>query len=271
MARIWEARPGEYNLPTRKTETAFESLPPSADGRTRRSQKPRRTYRLYRVRPHTNEPARYDTDWTPLTAQTFAPIYDPFHNDIRYGRERVVKDPCREERLVLKKGRQRACCDRLEEPMSRTETKIRKTAAGLDRRTIIAGAAVAGASGLLAAATEGREPSGSARISFKCADRGVLLERDHRNDCRKSAGLHQPRRFGFPWHSLWCSDERRQPLHATGEPKPWTGVRSCLTYGQACPSGLNISENGDNSTPGDEENSCSTGWAAGEGVKIASA
>src|SRR5712671_2161022 len=28
------------------------------------------------------------------------------------------------------------------------------------------------------------------------------------------------------------------------KPKPWAGVRSCLTYGPGCPSGLNISENG---------------------------
>src|SRR4051812_15910584 len=30
------------------------------------------------------------------------------------------------------------------------------------------------------------------------------------------------------------------------KPQPWTGVRSCLTYGPSCPNTSNISENGDN-------------------------
>jgi para-nitrobenzyl esterase len=49
--------------------------------------------------------------------------------------------------------------------------------------------------------------------------------------------------------------------------KPWPGVRSCLTYGPACPSGINISENGDNSPRGDEDNFLlyrTGGWQRGE-------
>ena len=49
--------------------------------------------------------------------------------------------------------------------------------------------------------------------------------------------------------------------------KPWSGVRSCLTYGPACPSGVNINENGDNSPRGDEDNFLlyrTGGWQRGE-------
>ena len=49
--------------------------------------------------------------------------------------------------------------------------------------------------------------------------------------------------------------------------KPWPGVRSCLTYGPACPSGININEHGDNSTRGDEDNFLlyrTGGWQRGE-------
>ena len=49
--------------------------------------------------------------------------------------------------------------------------------------------------------------------------------------------------------------------------KPWAGVRSCLTYGPACPSGINISENGDNTPRGDEDNFLlyrTGGWQRGE-------
>src|SRR4051812_13872246 len=38
------------------------------------------------------------------------------------------------------------------------------------------------------------------------------------------------------------------------KPKPWAGVRSSLTYGPGIPSSINISESGDNSTRGDEDN-----------------
>ncbi len=49
--------------------------------------------------------------------------------------------------------------------------------------------------------------------------------------------------------------------------KPWPGVRSCLTYGPACPSGIGITENGDNSPRGDEDNFLlyrTGGWSRGE-------
>ena len=55
------------------------------------------------------------------------------------------------------------------------------------------------------------------------------------------------------------------------KPKPWSGVRSCLTYGPACPSGINISESGDNSPRGDEQTFCSTVLADGSAGRTASA
>jgi len=49
--------------------------------------------------------------------------------------------------------------------------------------------------------------------------------------------------------------------------KPWAGVRSCLTYGPGCPSGINIAENANNSARGDEDNFLlyrTGGWQRGE-------
>jgi para-nitrobenzyl esterase len=49
--------------------------------------------------------------------------------------------------------------------------------------------------------------------------------------------------------------------------KPWPGTRSCLTYGPACPSGLNVREDGDNAPRGDEDNFLlyrTGGWQRGE-------
>ena len=51
------------------------------------------------------------------------------------------------------------------------------------------------------------------------------------------------------------------------KPKPWSGVRSCLTYGPACPSSIGISEGGDNSARADEDNFLlyrTGGWQRGE-------
>jgi para-nitrobenzyl esterase len=51
------------------------------------------------------------------------------------------------------------------------------------------------------------------------------------------------------------------------KPKPWPGVRSCLTYGPGCPSGINVSENADNTPHGDEDNFLlyrTGGWQRGE-------
>jgi len=49
--------------------------------------------------------------------------------------------------------------------------------------------------------------------------------------------------------------------------KPWAGVRSCLTYGPGCPSGINIAENANNSGRADEDNFLlyrTGGWQRGE-------
>jgi para-nitrobenzyl esterase len=51
------------------------------------------------------------------------------------------------------------------------------------------------------------------------------------------------------------------------KPQPWPSVRSCLTYGPACPSGIGIGEGGDNSPRADEDNFLlyrTGGWQRGE-------
>jgi para-nitrobenzyl esterase len=47
-----------------------------------------------------------------------------------------------------------------------------------------------------------------------------------------------------------------------GKAKLWAGVRSCLTYGPACPSGIGVSEGGDNSPLGQEVVAAAPGVAA---------
>lgn len=69
---------------------------------------------------------------------------------------------------------------------------------------------------------------------------------------------------GIPYAEPTSGPNRFLPPIKT---KPWPGVRSCLTYGPGCPSGINISENGDNSTRGDEDNFLlyrTGGWQRGE-------
>jgi para-nitrobenzyl esterase len=69
---------------------------------------------------------------------------------------------------------------------------------------------------------------------------------------------------GIPYAAPAVGANRFMP---PAPPTPWSGVRSCLTYGPGCPSGLNISENGDNLTRGDEDDFLlyrTGGWHRGE-------
>ncbi len=117
----------------------------------------------------------------------------------------------------------------------------RSSPVGMDRRKWIQGIAVAGAAGAMPAAEKNTASprsshpvveTSSGRIRG-CTSRGVWVFR------------------GLPYGAPTEGPNRFMPPR---KPQPWAGVRSCLTYGRVCPTGVALVEDGGNRTQGDEDN-----------------
>jgi para-nitrobenzyl esterase len=127
----------------------------------------------------------------------------------------------------------------------------------IDRRQLIQGAAAAlGAGAVVARGAESGVPA------VEASSKTIVETESGKVKGYINRGVWVFR--GIPYAEPTSGPNRFLPPVKT---KPWPGVRSCLTYGPGCPSGINIGENGNNSTRGDEDNFLlyrTGGWQRGE-------
>jgi para-nitrobenzyl esterase len=129
---------------------------------------------------------------------------------------------------------------------------------GLSRRQLIQTAAAMSAAG----ATQARsaQPTGSPIVA---ASSKTVVETESgkvRGFVNRGVWVFR----GIPYAEPTGGANRFMP---PVKPTAWPGVRSCLTYGPACPSGIGVSDGGDNTPRADEDNFLlyrTGGWQRGE-------
>jgi para-nitrobenzyl esterase len=133
----------------------------------------------------------------------------------------------------------------------------------LNRRQLIKGAAGAIAAGAITTRADGSAIRGTTDSPIVSAAAKTVVE----TECGKVRGYISRSVWvfrGLPYAEPTGGANRFLPPVKT---KPWAGIRSCLTYAPACPSGIGLSENGDNAARQDEDNFLlyrTGGWQRGE-------